>query len=129
MIIFHETIRTALVVKCTMLGTKNIAPSLFFFPVSGPIFCGTVAGGGSVFLPFDKGLNPIKKDGLSLSMITAFFGSTFLHLFLSTSLSNGVIHAKEKAHLLLTLCFITSGLGRTFPSVFSVRNNVFLKKV
>jgi len=126
MVIFHETVRTSVVVKFTLIAAASITPSLFSYPVAGPILCGTVAGVGGVFLPLDKGLNPIKNDGMRLSMIMAFFGSLCLNLFLNTGLSNGVIHAKEKAHILMIFCFIISGFFRAFPLAFSrifARNN------
>jgi hypothetical protein len=71
--------------------------------------CGTIAGCGGAFLPLNKGLDPI-ASGMQTPMISAFTGATFVHLFLSTSLSEGVINAKEKAHLHLALYFILVGL-------------------
>ena len=43
-------------------------------------------------------------------MITACLGATLIHLFLNTSLSEGVVDAKDKAHLHLASFFIFVGL-------------------
>ena len=56
-----------------------------------------------------KGLDPI-ANGMQTPMITAFIGATAVHLFLNTSLSEGVVDAKAKAHLHLAVYFITVGL-------------------
>jgi hypothetical protein len=62
----------------------------------------------------NKGLDPIAKDGLQPPMSSAFVGAALVHLFLNTSLSDGVIAAKEKAHLHLALFFIAVGLINAF---------------
>jgi len=66
--------------------------------------CGTISGCGGAFLPLNKGLDPI-KDGMQVPTISACVGATLVHLYLNTSLSEGVINAKEKTHLQLTLFF------------------------
>jgi hypothetical protein len=47
-------------------------------------------------------------------MLSAFLGATCLHLFLSTSLSEGVIDASEKGHVVLAVFFIVYNLYYTF---------------
>lgn len=44
------------------------------------------------------------------SMFSAFVGATFFHLFLNTSLSDGVENAKAKAHVILATWFILHGM-------------------
>lgn len=108
-IVFYETTRASVVMKLTIAAAAKIAPSVFSFPLFGPIFCGTIAGCGGGFLPFDKGLSPI-KDGLVSPAKTAFIGATSLHLFLNTSMSDGCINAKSKAQVYLALFFIAVGV-------------------
>lgn len=105
----YETIRASVVVKWTAAAAAAIAPSEFSFPLFGPIFCGAIAGCGGVFLPFNKGLEPL-MDGLAHNMISALVGATFYHLFLSTSLSDGVVSADKKAHLLVAEFFVVYAL-------------------
>ena len=93
----------------TTAASSAIAPSLFSFPVFGPIMAGTISGCGGAFLPMNKGLEPIAK-GMQSPMITACIGATVVHLFLNTSLSEGVVNAKAKAHLHMALFFIFIGL-------------------
>lgn len=109
MIAFYEIIRAKVVLTFTVGAAAAIAPSTFSFPVFGPIMCGTIAGCGGAFLPLNKGLDPI-ANGMQTPMITAFIGATAVHLFLSTSLSEGVLDAKSKAHLHLVVYFILVGL-------------------
>lgn len=104
----------------TLAANAAIAPSLFSFPLFGPIMCGTIAGCGGAFLPMNKGLDPI-KGGMQYPMISACIGATLVHLFLNTSFCEGVINAKEKAHFHLALFFIfiglVNGLGLTAKKV------------
>lgn len=106
---FYEVVRAKVVATFTVGAAAAIAPSTFSFPVFGPIMCGTIAGCGGAFLPLSKGLDPI-ANGMQTPMITAFIGATAVHLFLNTSLSEGVVDAKAKAHLHLAVYFITVGL-------------------
>lgn len=99
-----------MVLTFTLAANAAIAPSLFAFPLFGPIMCGAVSGCGGAFLPMSKGLDPI-VNGLASPMSTACAGAAAVHLFLNTSLSDGVINAKEKAHLHLVLFFIVVGLA------------------
>lgn len=108
-ILFYEMIRAKVVTTFTVGAAAAIAPSTFSFPVFGPIMCGTIAGCGGAFLPLNKGLDPI-ASGMQTPMITAFTGATAMHLFLNTSLSEGVVDAKSKAHLHLAVYFIAVGL-------------------
>jgi hypothetical protein len=43
-IVFYETTRASVVMKLTIAAAAKIAPSVFSFPLFGPIFCGTIAG-------------------------------------------------------------------------------------
>lgn len=108
-VVFYEVVRAKVVVTFTVASATAISPSVFSFPVFGPIMCGTVAGCGGAFLPLSKGLDPL-ANGMQTPMITAFIGATIVHLFLSTSLSEGVVNAISKAHLHLSLFFIFVGL-------------------
>lgn len=108
-IILYESVRAKVVITFTLAANAAIAPSLLSFPLFGPIMCGTISGCGGAFLPMNKGLDPIAK-GMQSPMTTACIGATLVHLFLQTSLSDGVIQAKEKAHLHLVLFFIFVGL-------------------
>lgn len=110
MIILYEIIRAKVVLTFTIAANAAIAPSLFSFPLFGPIMCGAVSGCGGAFLPLNKGLDPI-LSGMQYPMITAAMGAAMLHLYLNTSLSDGVIQAKQKAHLHLALFFIFVGLA------------------
>jgi hypothetical protein len=112
-IVFYEAVRAKVVITFTTAAAAAISPSLFSFPVFGPIMCGTVSGCGGAFLPLSKGLDPI-KSGMQTPMITACVGATMVHLFLSTSLSEGVVNAKSKAHLHLAVFFIFIGLVTGF---------------
>lgn len=105
----YETMRASVVVKLTGAAGRAIPPSEFDFALFGPIFCGTIAGCGGAFLPLNKGLDPI-KNGLAPPMFSAFIAATFYHLFMNTSLSDGVVDASKKAHVLVALWFIVYGL-------------------
>jgi hypothetical protein len=119
-IVLYETVRAKVVFTFTIAANAAIAPSLFSFPLFGPIMCGTISGCGGAFLPMSKGLDPI-KNGMQYPMISACIGATLVHLFLNTSFSEGVINAKEKAHFHLALFFIfiglVNGLGLTEKKV------------
>lgn len=108
-VIMYETTRASVVVKLTYLAGSKIAPSVFAFPVFGPIFCGTIAGCGGAFLPFTKGLDPI-KNGMVPPVQTAFVGALCFHLFMNTSMSEGCIDAKKKAQVYMALFFIGAGI-------------------
>lgn len=112
-VVLYETLRAYVVVLMTCASADKIAPSLFSFPLFGPIFCGTIGGCGGAFLPLNKGLDPI-KGGLSSPMLSALVAATCLHLFLSTPLSEGVIDAKKKAHVHVVIFFIGVGLINAF---------------
>ena len=115
MIILYEVMRASVVVKLTTAAAAAIAPSEFEdFALFGPIFCGTIAGCGGAFLPMDKGLGPILKDGLAQPMLSAFIAATAFHIFVNTSLSEGVINAKDKAHICMTVFFILYNLYSNF---------------
>ena len=107
--IMYETQRASVVVKMTLAASTKIAPTLFSFPVFGPIMCGAIAGCGGAFLPMNKGLDPI-ATGLQPPMMTALIGATCFHLYVNTSLSDGCIDAKMKAKVFVALFFIMIGL-------------------
>ena len=109
MVILYETTRASVVVKFTYLAASTIAPTTFSFPLFGPIFCGTIAGCGGAFLPFSKGLDPIKAKMVP-PVQTAFVAALCFHLFLSTEMSEGVVDAKKKAHVFVAMFFITVGI-------------------
>lgn len=109
LVVLFETLRAMVLVNFTIAAGDKIPPSFFSFPLFGPIFCGTIAGCGGAFLPFNKGLDPIKK-GLAPPMLTAAVAATALHLFLNTPLSEGCIDAKKKAHVHIAAFFIAVGL-------------------
>jgi len=115
-IVLYEVFRSSVVTKLTKAAAGAIAPSAFEFAVFGPIFCGTVAGCGGVFLPLDKGLGPILQSGLAQPMLSAFLGATFYHLFLHTSISEGMINAPAKGHLLVTIYFILDHWNYAFAT-------------
>jgi hypothetical protein len=120
-IVLYEVMRASVVIKLTTTAGKVIPPSEFNFAVFGPIICGTIGGCGGAFLPFNKGLDPIKDTGLAQPMLSAFIGATFYHLFINTSLSNGIIKADQKAHVLVAIFFITHHLATVFETKSSPR--------
>jgi len=106
-IVLYETFRTFVVCKFTLAAASTIAPSEFSFPVFGPIFCGSIAGCGGAFLPFSKGLDPIKDTGLAPPMFSAFVAATFFHLF--TTFATDVIDAPKKGKVIVAAWFILYG--------------------
>jgi len=113
LIALYETTRASVVVKLTYAGASVIAPSLFSFPLFGPIMCGAVGGCGGAFLPMSKGLDPI-KGGLLPPMMTALTGATAFHLFFNSSMSEGCIEPKAKAHVCMALFFIAVAVVNAF---------------
>mmetsp|Transcript_11563 Transcript_11563/g.17503 ORF Transcript_11563/g.17503 Transcript_11563/m.17503 type:complete len:282 (+) Transcript_11563:167-1012(+) len=109
LIILYEAQRASVVAKLTLAAGAKIAPSLFSFPVFGPIACGAIGGCGGAFLPLSKGLDPIKA-GLQPPMMTALIGAACFHLYINTSLSDGCIDAKIKGKVFMALFFIAVGL-------------------
>lgn len=116
-IVLYECQRASVVYKLCTAAAAAIPPSDFSFAVFGPIFCGAIGGCGGAFLPMSKGLDPI-KNGLAQPMYTALTASVFLHLFLSTSFSDGVEKAGKKAQLVMALYFIASNIYYSFPKAF-----------
>lgn len=114
MIILYECQRAFVVCKLTKAAGANIPASDFSFPVIGPIICGGIGGCGGAFLPMSKGLDPI-KDGLAQPMYSALIAASFFHLFLHTSLSEGVVNAADKARILIVIFFIALNLSSAFP--------------
>ncbi|GKY91714.1 hypothetical protein MPSEU_000143200 [Mayamaea pseudoterrestris] len=110
MIVMYETLRASVVVKFTAAAGILIAPSDFSIPIFGPIVCGAIGGCGGAFMPLNKGLEPIKADGLAQPMVTAFIAAAFYHLFNATSISDGVIGAEKKSQVLIATFFIATNL-------------------
>ena len=122
LIVMYECTRAAVVTKFTILASATIPATTFSYPLFGPIFCGTIAGCGGVFLPLSKGLDPI-KDGLAPPMQTALFGSAVLHVFLNTSLSDGCVDSKNKCQVFLAIFFIFVGIVNAFDLTASIEDN------
>lgn len=116
LIIMFESFRAGVCISLLEAGRKAIEPSYYNdVAVIGPIMCGAIAGCGGAFLPFNKGLDPIKKSGLVPPMITALIGSTYYHTFLYVGeWAEGIVDADKKAHLTVTLFFIINHLHDTF---------------
>lgn len=116
-ILMYEALRAYVVVSLTSAAGNAIPASQFSFPIFGPIVCGAIAGCGGQFLPLDKGLDPL-KNGLAPNMLSALIAAAFFHLFMSTSISDGIVDAKKKAHLLVAIFFVIHGYSQafTFPS-------------
>jgi hypothetical protein len=127
-IVLYECMRAGVVVKLTTLAAAAIAPSDFSIAVFGPIMCGSVAGCGGAFLPLNKGLGPIETTGLSQPMQSAFMAATFYHLFNNTSLSDGIVDASKKSHLLVALFFIAWHLYVTFAPAATSKSTAESKK-
>eukprot|EP00563_Minutocellus_polymorphus_P007402 CAMPEP_0181032594 /NCGR_PEP_ID=MMETSP1070-20121207/6821_1 /TAXON_ID=265543 /ORGANISM="Minutocellus polymorphus, Strain NH13" /LENGTH=282 /DNA_ID=CAMNT_0023109993 /DNA_START=9 /DNA_END=857 /DNA_ORIENTATION=+ len=115
-IVLFEVFRAGVAVNLIGLANKNIGPSVFGYPLFGPIIAGGVAGCGGAFFPLNKGLDPIKA-GLATPMVSAITGAAAFHIFLSTSLSDGVIDATDKARFCLASYLIICGLAKAFGYV------------
>lgn len=111
MIVLYEAFRATVVVKLTKASAHGIPASEFSVPVFGPIFCGTIAGCGYMFLPLDKGITPLKK-GLGPSVLSSLVGATFYHA--ATTWGTSIQHVGKKAHVLIALFFIAYNLSLTF---------------
>jgi hypothetical protein len=118
MVVLYEIMRSYVVVKFITLANNTIPPSDFTIPVFGPIFCGTIAGCGAAFVPFNKGLDAIKQS-ISSPMISACLASIFYHCIVngSTVLQP---NASDKAHVLITIYFIAYHLSTDFHHVKSI---------
>lgn len=101
--------RAFVVTKLTAAAAAAIPASDFSFPIYGPIFCGTIAGCGGAFMPLNKGLDPIKENGLAPPMFSAFVGATFFHLFTQLAPSD-ILQVKPKASVMVALFFIAYGM-------------------
>jgi len=104
----YETMRAFVVTKLVLGAQAAIAPSDFSFAVFGPIFCGSIGGCGGAFLPFSKGLDPIKANGLAPPMFSAFIAATFFHFF--TTLATDVVDVEKKGKVMVALFFISYGM-------------------
>lgn len=123
MIVLFETQRASVVVKLTTAAAAAIPASEFSFPFFGPIFCGSIAGCGGAFLPLNKGLSPLEK-GLAPNMWSAFCGAAFYHIFMNTSLSDGIPDAAKKAQVCVACFFILYGLAKDVgSSLFTIKVN------
>ena len=126
-IVLYEVTRAYVVVALTSAAGSAIPASTFSFPVFGPIVCGTIAGCGGVFLPLNKGLDPI-KSGLEVPMMTALTGAAAFHIFMNTWLSEGVVDAKAKCHIHMAVFFILIGLIDAFGLTASAQAAAKSKK-
>jgi hypothetical protein len=106
---FYETTRCYVVTLFTALAASTIAPTQFSFPVFGPIVCGTIAGCGGMFLPFNKGLSPIETTGLQPPMFSALVGATFFHLVTQAAKIGAIdlVDAPKKAKVIVAFWFIS----------------------
>lgn len=129
LIVLFETQRASVVVKLITAAAAAIPASEFAFPLFGPIFCGSIAGCGGAFLPLDKGLAPLEK-GLAPNMWSAFVAALCYHLFVSTSLSDGMVDAPKKAQVCVASFFILYGLAKEVgTSMFTIKvNETAIKK-
>lgn len=126
LILFHEITRTSVVVKIIQATCATISPSLCLgnVPLVGPVICGILGGTGGMFLPLNKGLEPIveKKmmnDGGGMGVMKVVgLGVLCFHIFVNMVFySEGVSHVKDKGHLVLAVYFMSMGLIRMFPFV------------
>jgi len=114
-IVLYETLRASIVVGLTSAAGNAIAPSgVVAYPFFGPIMCGTIAGCGGAFLPLDKGLAPIEKAGLGQPMMSSFVAASGYHLFVNTSLSDDVVEAPKKGHVLVAAFVIIWNLNMVY---------------
>ena len=114
MIVMYEILRAYVVVKFIVLANTTIPPSEFTIPVFGPIICGTIAGCGAAFVPFNKGLDAIRQS-LTPPVISAGVGSIFYHIIVHmTSVLQP--RAPAKGQVLLAIFFIAYHISITnFP--------------
>jgi hypothetical protein len=107
-IVLYETMRAAVVVKFIQLAHRHIPPSEFSIPVFGPIICGTIAGCGSYFIPFHKGLDAIKDDGIPSAVISAFIASVVYHGLVHTMTWSQYVPTApaQKGQVLVAIFFI-----------------------
>lgn len=77
-------------------------------PLVGPILVGTMVGGFGAFLPFDKGMAPI-KNGTPWPIQAAFLSATFYHLMINDTegtlgiAMRGIFGALSKSSVLLMI--------------------------
>ena len=55
-------------------------------------------------MPFNKGLDPIKDNGLEPPMFSAIVAAVFFHLF--TQFATNVVHAEKKGKVIVAAWFI-----------------------
>jgi hypothetical protein len=115
LIVLYETMRAAVVCKFIHIANEKIPASDFSFPVFGPIFCGTIAGCGGSFIPFNKGLDSI-KDGTTGPMVSAFAASILFHLLVNTETFSHYLQAEaeRKAQVLVATFFIAHHFSTDF---------------
>jgi hypothetical protein len=120
MIVLYEIMRSYVVVKFITLANHTIPPSDFSIPIFGPIFCGTIAGCGAAFVPFNKGLDAIKVS-VSTPMVSACIASIFYHIIVNTGITTILQpNAPDKAHVLITIYFIAYHLSTDFHHVKTI---------
>jgi len=108
-VLFYETNRAYVVTLFTALAASTIAPTQFSVPVFGPIVCGTIAGCGGMFLPFDKGLGAIEANGLPPPVFSALVAAIFFHGVTQLDKSGGIdiVDVSRKAKVLVAIWFIS----------------------
>jgi hypothetical protein len=111
MIVMYEILRAYVVVKFINMAHTTIPPSEFSIPVFGPIICGTIAGCGAAFVPFNKGLDAIRSS-LIPPVLTAGVASILYHVIVHmTSLLQP--HAPAKGQVLVATFFIAYHISIT----------------
>eukprot|EP01040_Poterioochromonas_malhamensis_P010365 gene10365-11275_t len=82
-LVFVGFFRTMAATNMVQLGYSVFVPSVYYpTPVFGPIIAGTLVGSFGMFLPFDKGLTPIKNNGPWV-LQGAFYSSVFYHFMVN----------------------------------------------
>jgi hypothetical protein len=111
MIVMYEILRAYVVVKFITMANTTIPPSEFPVPIFGPIICGTIAGCGAAFVPFNKGLDAVKQS-LIPPVISAGIASIIYHVVINmTSILQP--KAPAKGQVLVAIFFIAYHISIT----------------
>lgn len=89
-----------------LVASSKISPSLFSYPVFGPVIVGTIAGCGGTFLPLSRGLDPL-KNGCPDNIMNSFIASAAFVYYINNATGSSVEH---DAKLGVTLFLIFRGL-------------------
>lgn len=79
--ITYEIMRTHVMINCSAMAARTLAPILGRPPVISTLICGMLGGCGGGFMPLDKGLAPL-ANGLNWRICSGAIGSIFLWLTL-----------------------------------------------